>query len=53
MLENSCLKLPEMYKNTGVEKIKINKYIIRILTTSCNQVRVNAGIQKIVYIFPL
>jgi hypothetical protein len=34
MVENSRLKLPEMYKNTGVEKINKNKYIIRILTTS-------------------
>ncbi len=52
--ENSCLKLPVMYENTGVEKINniyTYIYIYRILTTRCHKVRVNAGIQTIVYIF--
>jgi hypothetical protein len=38
MLENNHLKLPEMYKNTVVEKINKNKYIIRILTANLNVV---------------
>ncbi len=49
--ENSCLKLPQMSKNIGVEKMINNSIYIRILTTRCHQVRVNFGILTTVYIF--
>ncbi len=52
MLENSYLKLPQMSKNPGVEKINNNKKYIRILTTSrCHYVRVNFANLTFVYIF--
>ncbi len=51
MQENKCLKLPQMYINTGAEKLN-NIYIqITTLITRCLQVRANVGIQTIVYIY--
>ncbi len=51
MQENNCLNYHRCLISTGVEKLKSIKIQILTLTTRCLYIRVNVGIQTIVYFF--